>query len=120
MKQILTVLTALLLSPLDSLNAADAPEPPVKVTQELLNSIHVTMKLTLIAKLTAFFSTDDGKTWSGGVLLDERNIHSCRRLRNRRPTTTKRMMMSRRSKDDLVPPYKSQPCGVVPELKDSR
>jgi hypothetical protein len=36
---------ALLLAPLAALHAADAPKPAVKVTQELLNSIHVTPKL---------------------------------------------------------------------------
>ena len=41
----LTLLTALLLAPQATLHAADAPKPTVKVTQELLNSIHVTPKL---------------------------------------------------------------------------
>jgi hypothetical protein len=41
----LPLLTALLLAPLAALHAADAPKPTVKVTQELLNSIHVTPKL---------------------------------------------------------------------------
>ena len=46
MKPTLTVfLTALLLTPLAAQHAADAPKPTVKVTQELLNSIHVTPKL---------------------------------------------------------------------------
>ena len=39
------IIIALLLMPLASLHAADAPKPTVKVTQELLNSIHVTPKL---------------------------------------------------------------------------
>lgn len=45
MKPILPLFTALLLAPLPAMQAADAPKPPVKVTQELLNSIHVTPKL---------------------------------------------------------------------------
>jgi hypothetical protein len=39
------IVTALLLAPLATLHAADAPKPAVKVTQELLNSIRVTPKL---------------------------------------------------------------------------
>ena len=38
-------LERLLRAPLAALSAADAPKPTVKVTQELLNSIHVTPKL---------------------------------------------------------------------------
>lgn len=45
MKTAVTLLTALLLAPLAALRAADSPKPAVKVTQELLNSIHVTPKL---------------------------------------------------------------------------
>ena len=45
MKRTLALLTALLLAPLAALYAADAPKPTVKVTQELLNSIHVAPKL---------------------------------------------------------------------------
>ena len=45
MKPIITPFIALLLAPLATLHAADAPKPAVKVTQELLNSIHVTPKL---------------------------------------------------------------------------
>jgi hypothetical protein len=45
MRPILTLFTALLLAPLAALHAADGPKPAVKVTHELLNSIHVTPKL---------------------------------------------------------------------------
>jgi hypothetical protein len=40
-----SALTVLLLAPLAPLRAADAPKPAFKVTQQLLNSIHVTPKL---------------------------------------------------------------------------
>ena len=41
----LVILAALLLTPLAALRADEAPKPTVKVTQELLNSIHITPKL---------------------------------------------------------------------------
>lgn len=45
MKHSISLLCALLLAPLAALQADDAPKSAVKVTQELLNSIHVTPKL---------------------------------------------------------------------------
>ncbi|MDH4477302.1 MAG: sialidase family protein [Verrucomicrobiaceae bacterium] len=44
-KHSIILITALMLAPLAALQAADATKPAVKVTQELLNSIHVTPKL---------------------------------------------------------------------------
>ena len=75
----LMLLTALLLAPLVALHAADAPKPAVKVTQELLNSMllirhgqDMTKATNSRKELTAFLTTDEGKTWSGKLLLDER------------------------------------------------
>jgi hypothetical protein len=45
MKHAIILFTALLLAPLATLRAADAPNPACKVTQQLLNSIRVTPKL---------------------------------------------------------------------------
>ena len=45
MKPTLTLLATLLLAPLTSLHAGDAPQPPVKVTQQILNAIHTQPKL---------------------------------------------------------------------------
>ena len=76
MKPILTLFTALLLAPLASLHAADAPTPAVKVTQELLNSIHVTPKLIFdpmpaygqkylpFAMAASMESTSKGRLWT--------------------------------------------------------
>ena len=41
MKSNSAVLAALLLAPMASSDAAKTPEPPVKVTQQLLNAIHI-------------------------------------------------------------------------------
>jgi len=72
----LTLLTALLLAPLAALHAADAPKPAVKVTQQLLNSIHVTPKLILepfpayaekylpFAMAASMESTHKGRLWT--------------------------------------------------------
>jgi sialidase-1 len=76
MRYILTLLTALLLAPLAALHAADAPKPAVKVTQELLNSIHVTPKLIFdpmpaygqkylpFAMAASMESTSKGRLWT--------------------------------------------------------
>jgi hypothetical protein len=76
MKPTLTHLTALLLTPLAALYAADAPKPAVKVTQELLNSIHVTPKLIFdpmpaygqkylpFAMAASMESTSKGRLWT--------------------------------------------------------
>jgi len=76
MRYILTLLTALLLAPLAALHAADAPKPAVKVTQELLNSIHVTPKLIFdpmpaygqkylpFAMAASMESTKKGRLWT--------------------------------------------------------
>ena len=76
MKPILPLFTALLLAPLPAMQAADAPKPPVKVTQELLNSIHVTPKLIFdpmpaygqkylpFAMAASMESTSKGRLWT--------------------------------------------------------
>ena len=76
MKRTLTLLIVLLLAPLAALHAADAPKPAVKVTQELLNSIHVTPKLIFdpmpaygqkylpFAMAASMESTKKGRLWT--------------------------------------------------------
>jgi hypothetical protein len=76
MEPTLPLITALLLAPLAALNAADAPKPAVKVTQELLNSIHVTPKLIFdpmpaygqkylpFAMAASMESTSKGRLWT--------------------------------------------------------
>jgi hypothetical protein len=72
----LIFLTALLLAPLAMLPAADAPKASFKVTQELLNSIHVTPKLIFdpmpgygkkylpFAMAASMESTKKGRLWT--------------------------------------------------------
>ncbi len=76
MKPALALLTALLLAPLAALHAADTPKPAVRVTQELLNSIHVTPKLIFdpfpayaqkylpFAMASSMESTKKGRLWT--------------------------------------------------------
>jgi sialidase-1 len=76
MKPILTLFTALLLAPLAALHAADTTKPAAKVTQELLNSIHVTPKLIFdpmpaygqkylpFAMAASMESTKKGRLWT--------------------------------------------------------
>jgi len=72
----LVILTTLLLAPLAALHAADVPKHAVKVTQELLNSIHVTPKLIFdpmpaygqkyppFAMAASMESTKKGRLWT--------------------------------------------------------
>ena len=74
MKRPLTVFAALF-APLVAPHGADVPKPPVKVTQELLNSIHVTPKLIFdpipayaqkflpFAMAASMESTSKGRLW---------------------------------------------------------
>ena len=76
MKHTLILLTALLLAPLAALHAADGMKPAVKVTQELLNSIHVPPKLIFepfpayaqkylpFAMAASMESTSKGRLWT--------------------------------------------------------
>jgi hypothetical protein len=76
MKTTLPVLAALLLTPLAALRADEAPKPTVKVTQELLNSIHITPKLIFdpmpaygqkylpFAMASSMESTKKGRLWT--------------------------------------------------------
>ena len=73
---LLGLLPTLLLAPLAALPAADAPKPAVKVTQELLNSIHLTPKLIFdpmpaygqkylpFAMAASMESTKKGRLWT--------------------------------------------------------
>ena len=72
----LGLLPTLLLAPLAALNAADAPKPAATMTQELLNSIHVTPKLIFdpmpaygqkylpFAMAASMESTKKGRLWT--------------------------------------------------------
>ena len=76
MKSILPLLTVLLLAPLAALHADEPPKITVKVTQELLNSIHVTPKLIFdpmpaygqkylpFAMAASMESTSKGRLWT--------------------------------------------------------
>ena len=76
MKTTLPVIAALLLTPLAALRADEAPKPTVKVTQELLNSIHITPKLIFdpmpaygqkylpFAMASSMESTKKGRLWT--------------------------------------------------------
>jgi hypothetical protein len=76
MKTAFNLLAALLLAPLEMLHAADTPKHAVKVTQELLNSIHVTPKLIFdpfpayaekflpFAMAASMESTKKGRLWT--------------------------------------------------------
>lgn len=76
MKPTLTLLATLLLAPLTSLHAGDAPQPPVKVTQQILNAIHTQPKLIFnpfpayakkylpFAMASSIESTKKGRLWT--------------------------------------------------------
>ena len=76
MKLTLTLLATLLLAPLTSLHAGDAPQPPVKVTQQILNAIHTQPKLIFnpfpayakkylpFAMASSIESTKKGRLWT--------------------------------------------------------
>jgi hypothetical protein len=55
MRQTILITLGLLLAPLASSHAGDTPQPPVKVTQQMLNAIHTQPKL-IFNPFPAYFS----------------------------------------------------------------
>jgi hypothetical protein len=76
MKQRCILLSALLLVPLATSHASDTPEPPVEVTQQMLNAIHTQPKLIFnpfpaysekylpFAMASSIESTQKGRLWT--------------------------------------------------------